>query len=238
LPVPAFPVEKMFLPSKSLQKLWRTLSCCKNPARSHTQTFSRWLALLAYTVLAIGVPIPAGGLPASGEVFPCMNHRCGCHSAEQCWRDCCCMTMAEKLAWARENKVAPPDYVLAEVKSRSLLDRKKESKCCCCRPKPVKSCCESQSAAGCCEADQSASTPSKLGIAKSKQMSQGVSLLAALKCRGATDSWTGAPVSLTPPTISDAGIVVDVTGIVAEFIPLFSTRAISPPTPPPRSCRA
>ncbi|HJT78443.1 MAG TPA: hypothetical protein VJ739_14665, partial [Gemmataceae bacterium] len=35
---------------------------------------------------------------------------CGCQSAEQCWRHCCCYTPEEKLAWAHAHGIEPPAY--------------------------------------------------------------------------------------------------------------------------------
>jgi len=69
--------------------------------------------LVAYIVVAAGVPLPSASRPAkSGERYPCEACRCGCDSAEHCWRNCCCHTLAERLAWAENNGVKPPDFAL------------------------------------------------------------------------------------------------------------------------------
>jgi hypothetical protein len=80
-------------------------------------TWRRWarrigvvVALAAYLVAAIGFPIPAASAKGNGVPFPCMDHPCGCQSAEQCWRGCCCMTVEERWAWAREHNIEPPPY--------------------------------------------------------------------------------------------------------------------------------
>jgi len=83
-------------------------------------SFRRCLAVLlgvAYLTAMIGVPLPTPAEKLSGGVpFPCQGHRCGCHSAEQCWRNCCCFTPAQRLAWAAANRVQPPvDLALAAV---------------------------------------------------------------------------------------------------------------------------
>ena len=71
-------------------------------------------ALLAvYAVTAAGVPLPGGVPPKqTNERYPCEHCQCGCRSAEQCWRSCCCRTLAERFEWARENNVRPPDYAI------------------------------------------------------------------------------------------------------------------------------
>src|SRR5262249_28300736 len=43
--------------------------------------------------------------------FPCQGRPCGCASAADCWQgDCCCFTLAEKVAWADAHGVEPPAH--------------------------------------------------------------------------------------------------------------------------------
>ena len=77
--------------------------------------------LAAYVVTAAGVPVPIGAKPqAGGEAFPCAACGCGCGSAEQCWRSCCCHSLAERVAWAREHNVRPPEYAVAEAQQAGI----------------------------------------------------------------------------------------------------------------------
>jgi hypothetical protein len=214
----------------------RTSLICNRPrrrvlrnSRPAWQRATGWFSIVLYSVLALGIPLPLDAAPKSGEVFPCMHHRCGCHSAEQCWRDCCCMTMAEKLVWARENNVTPPEYVLAEA-AKALHDEEPTAKCCCCHAEPTKTCCKAKSPSNCCGAQES----NVAANVKSKPVSSGIVLLSALKCRGIADNWTCAPISLTPPAPIVAVDANDIVVAVAETTQIFSTRATSPPTPPPR----
>src|SRR5690349_3339169 len=66
------------------------------------------VSLLGYLAAVIGYPMPAGGRKVSSRPFPCQDHACGCVDADQCWRNCCCFTPAEKLAWAVAHHVTPP----------------------------------------------------------------------------------------------------------------------------------
>jgi hypothetical protein len=78
--------------------------------------------LLVYGITAGGVPIPFGNSRSkTGELFPCSNDGCGCATAEQCWRSCCCHSLAERFVWAREHKVRPPEFAIAEAR-RSGFD--------------------------------------------------------------------------------------------------------------------
>ncbi len=68
------------------------------------------LALLAYCATTFGLPLPADPRKGTSQPFPCQDHPCGCQSAEQCWRGCCCFSATERWAWAREHHVEPPAY--------------------------------------------------------------------------------------------------------------------------------
>lgn len=111
-----------------------------NPARL-------WLGLLTawFFVVISGLPLPmlqdviresdiassASSSGANGKIrraekdrsqpFPCMFSSCGCSNAEQCWRQCCCHDLSSKLAWAKQNHVVPPDFVIAEARQKGLL---------------------------------------------------------------------------------------------------------------------
>jgi len=81
------------------------------------------MMLAAYVVVAAGIPLPSINRPAkSGERYPCEACGCGCGSAEHCWQNCCCHTLAERLAWAEKNGVKPPAFALAAARKAGLDD--------------------------------------------------------------------------------------------------------------------
>src|SRR5690606_8419101 len=83
-----------------------------------------WLSLVCFVAVAGGVPLPTG-VPSAGGPFPCQGHRCGCQSAERCWKACCCFSPAEKVAWAKKHGVTPPAAVVAAAeKERSAPPRR------------------------------------------------------------------------------------------------------------------
>ena len=51
------------------------------------------------------------------QPFPCQSRPCGCRSAEQCWKSCCCFSNIEKLVWAEAHDVPAPAFV-AEAAAR------------------------------------------------------------------------------------------------------------------------
>ncbi len=82
------------------------------------------LLVVAFAITASGVPLPVGstdgndvGLPKSTEVFPCAESACGCATADQCWKSCCCHSFAERIAWARKYGVRPPDFAIAQARA-------------------------------------------------------------------------------------------------------------------------
>src|ERR1051326_338719 len=74
------------------------------------QKLVRALTLLAYLLTALPIPVSATTAREVGTPFPCQGHSCGCQTAEQCWRGCCCFSPEEKLAWARSHGIQPPEY--------------------------------------------------------------------------------------------------------------------------------
>ncbi len=85
--------------------------------------------LLSLSVLlgicAMCFPLPFAPLPQksqekdSSQPFPCQNRPCGCRSAEQCWKKCCCFDNNQKTAWAKANNVKVPDFVLVASKKEN-----------------------------------------------------------------------------------------------------------------------
>ncbi len=85
--------------------------------------YRRWqrsissVLLMGLLVAIVGVPVsPPAKQPSTR--FPCEQCGCGCSSAEHCWDQCCCHTDTEKLRWAADNDVTPPDFLVARVAAR------------------------------------------------------------------------------------------------------------------------
>jgi hypothetical protein len=83
--------------------------------------------ILLVSICASFFPLPAGSRPVGGKdrsaPYPCRDRPCGCRSADQCWKRCCCFSNSQKLAWAKANGVVAPDYVtLAASGERETKD--------------------------------------------------------------------------------------------------------------------
>lgn len=141
----------------------------------------------------------------SGERFPCEHCGCGCATAEQCWRNCCCFTPAERLAWAEKNGVEPPAFVVVAAR----------------KAEPTKPACPH-----CAKRLAAKRSPSSANSA--------VSLLSALRCRGLTHFWEslvlgsevrGEPRDFRPLPTGWACLPPSVEHPIGRP---------DPPTPPPR----
>lgn len=167
--------------------------------------------LVAHLALAIGFPLTARPVVAGrSKPYPCQHHQCGCHSADQCWRSCCCMTMQQKLAWARKHGVTPPDFVLAAAQPEA--DQTRPAGCCATLPQVSHRTPLSKPACGSCCAQSSSGGALDEGEPTTRQESavHWVLGVRAQRCRGLTAVWlaagaallsmpTGAPADLSPP---------------------------------------
>jgi hypothetical protein len=95
------------------------------------------VCLFALPFPAVVVPQPASEKDLT-EPFPCMHRACGCRSAEQCRKSCCCFSNEEKVAWARANKVSLPvaghQATNAEASPRVSQFKTTTRSTCCDRP--------------------------------------------------------------------------------------------------------
>ena len=190
-----------------------------------------------YLVLALGIPLPMPSQLAAkdkSEPFPCMDSPCGCRNAEQCWRHCCCHTLIERLTWAREHNIRPPEYVLAEAKAEGIgwesfgkdsCPSESGGKCCCC----------------CRHGDAPSPQPSPDGRGSSQSSPQQSSrpsgamvLVQALGCRGINSNSTAGAISLAPPRPVVWSFCWTVTGIAPAHLVHISAGDASVPVPPPR----
>ncbi|QDT89916.1 hypothetical protein [Gimesia algae] len=200
------------------------------------------------SVCASFMPLPLGSIPSrekdQSQPFPCQHRPCGCASAEQCWKQCCCFTNAEKIVWARDNGIIPPDYVVeaaqseftAKVVKAETVVKKQCSHC-------VKStsvqngvaCCETRSRPTCCSTSSGHSTehqPEET-LSTADDSTRYVIGIEMMNCRGQglfwnSLPWAVIPVVPVPKLVVDPGNWDRPRSVIAAFI------AAEPPEPPPR----
>jgi hypothetical protein len=184
-----------------------------------------WLLIAQQLVAGAGISLPCPVAAAdSAERFPCEHCGCGCQSAERCWTHCCCFTAQQKVAWARQNGVAVPEFVVAAAKQEAAAPRKPTCAHCHRRDTPQ--------AAG-SPHDVRTRNHDKQGKDENRS-SGGVSWLSALRCHGSTPQWQAVRESWPGDRHVELCVVLLPRGRVASqpFLRyLFSLPP--PPTPPP-----
>lgn len=221
-----------------------------------------WLVvlwLLAFVLGVTGWPTYRQVLGTNGkditQPFPCMHSHCGCKSAAQCWKSCCCKTMSQKLAWAKDHGVQPPTFVVtaaaeetrtAVVTASSCCEKKSccatKQKTCCTPPLAVvkKSCCQTERIAQKSPPPAAKKTSNSTEACCSQQAANTppaftwVLAIEAQKCQGLPQIWLQSGMMLA----------LDLRPLVVEqfFVEQLAPRNDSPPshffepeTPPPRA---
>jgi hypothetical protein len=201
----------------------RLFDCLTIPS---SRTCVSAVVLLAYTVTAAGVPIPtATRSQKNGEPYPCMAGNCGCNTAEQCWRSCCCHSLAERLAWAHTRGIQPPAFALARARALGLdlpwLAASDNPS------KQARSCCDSHGGkAHSCYAEQHIKTAATKGDER-------VVGWRVLACRGLSLHWLAAVPTLivVRPEASQEMSLIDRLGPAPSEV--AGGRSQVPAVPPP-----
>jgi hypothetical protein len=188
------------------------------PWRSLRRRFAHAGFLLCYLAVALGMPMPAPARKDVSQPFPCQDNPCGCQSAEQCWTSCCCYTVEEHWAWARDHNVEPPPYATRPADGEWNVKPQRDQEAC-------------QSAHDGCSCQSKPSQAEKPKPAKWRWASG----LASLRCRGASIFGPPGGVSTPPPLLTTwkAELTAVDTLCHTDLRPL--TIAIRPPDPPPRN---
>ena len=104
---------------------WFRWQITYRPSRQHLTSM-----LLLAVIVASLLPIPL--LPSFCDVvkdnsvpFPCQDRPCGCRSADQCLKKCCCFSTEQKLTWSKRYgaKEFPFSLLLANALSIALISK-------------------------------------------------------------------------------------------------------------------
>jgi hypothetical protein len=150
-----------------------------------------------------------------------MNRPCGCRSAEDCWKSCCCTTKAERIAFVVEHGLEMP-AALEECDDEPAAQQT------CCSTKADGATCQS------CSHDSNAPTCEACPLPKKPVRNGLVLLSAAMKCKGLTSmlvQFGGAVIPTNAPLPKLAPIA---QGFVTLLDDLQAGITLSPPAPPPR----
>lgn len=179
-----------------------------------------FLCLINMALLTTGLPIPTHNGKDRSVAFICMNSRCGCMTADECWKHCCCHTTEEKLAWAAEHGITPPQYVLDQ-----LAQEVAEPACCCSHAKEKQPTAATKAEKCCDEEVEHKSAPFSWLIT-----------IHAIKCQG-QDGWSllASSIVMDPTASSAVNAVCPSIELVASVPFLLNSLPSVPDAPPPRS---
>ena len=212
----------------------------RTPYRKLSNPVYRWLSCLsvAFVLCAVLLPMPVSLRPSDGvekdlsQPFPCQNRPCGCRSAEQCWKKCCCFTNSQKVAWAKANGVDLPDYVLAAAKKETVVVKKSCALCSKTKNNGEKPKCEESIALKNSKSETSAARSPKT-LARTKTSKWVLSVYAA-ECQGQPSTTMGFPATIIPARVVPVTTSVEMTEIVHETSERLSSTTLRPPLPPPK----
>ena len=212
------------------------------------QRISAAVAVCAYLAAAIGFPLPS--IPSlrkdTSKPYPCMDHECGCQSAEECWAHCCCFTPEERWAWAEAHNVQPPEYAERPTAQESLsatacCDSEPEERgaCCSAHHHETASCCQHHDTASerraCCSAeDAKAATDAKPASDQTIGV-RWVLGMSAQRCRGLTMLWVNSGAVSEPPAALSRAPIPTLSERLASLTRSPFRISLRPPSPPPRS---
>ena len=213
------------------------------------KAFRRLLSLLALLCLAaILLPLPIAPVAQidpgkdTSQPFPCQNRPCGCRSAEQCWKKCCCFTNSQKVAWAKVNGVELPDYVLAAAKKETVTAKKPCALCSKDDAGKTQQKCETNvtsrtgkrlSSASAAPTSDSSAPVSRVHSARSKT-SKWVHSVYSAECQGQPAFSLCFPASIIPAHVMPVTISVEMTEFVHSVSERVNLTSMRPPLPPPK----
>ena len=154
--------------------------------------------------------------------FPCQNRPCGCRSAAQCKKKCCCFTDEQKLAWAIRNGVDPSEVVASTTKCSTTSESTR------------KVCCTSKNVAK----SQVVHRLPKLKSTSPQSRYKIVIGAVADDCQGLAKTASGQSVFLIPPTTSLNQLVEMIVERFATEGSVLVQVIAEPPVPPPRVATA
>lgn len=190
------------------------------------------VALFAYLTATSGFAFSVLPRKGRGQPFPCQDHACGCQSAEECWRHCCCFSPEERWAWAEQHGVEPPAYAERPVSEGwrtsprgehvyhpAVEDHGCDAWCHAEDAQPAQpSCCKGNS----CHSHTGAAATT------------GRPALSTLRCRGLTTLWVSLGTVPLVPAVAWSPQFPTAERLYHRD-PLALNRSLPPPEPPPRS---
>ena len=195
------------------------------------------LTSIILSVMPIRVSLPSPQEKDTSQPFPCQHRPCGCRSAEQCWKGCCCFTNSQKVAWAKSHRVQPPEYVVTAAE-REKDECHSASSSCCSKKKPSTTASSSTlrgadatTGASCCSHKNDRARVNEVTERKRTSIVIGVF---AQECQGHGWGWHSLPWSILPESPKPLTAVDPPRERTCTVSDLYPEMTLEPPVPPPR----
>lgn len=207
-----------------------------------------------YAVIISGIPLSIPGIALLNgsrraatkdlsKPFPCMNHPCGCDSAEKCLKNCCCYSPGAMLAWAQSRGIDDSVIAALTLRARGMKAGAPRHHA---PPPPAWQESEDDPDSAVCRDYQSlAADPGRHDEAREdspadpradeEPVAQVVSLRAMLACGGISSYWSG--VATTPPPtqpLEPIDLITPIVEVLRLIDDVVSRWRAAPDTPPPR----
>lgn len=207
------------------------------------------ISLAAYLFATLGLPMPATAISRDDDQpFPCQGSVCGCRTAEQCWRSCCCHSADQRWVWAQEHDVQPPSY--AEQPTSGWRSTRKRDQV----PEQTKTCCTSSESTPdetpitCCSSKpDSTSPPETFSDDNSPKVAETVNYksqhdkrvrwnfsFSALKCQGSSTLWISSGEVVRPPSPIAWHPRLSLVSFISSLDESAFSLPLDRPDPPPR----
>ena len=191
------------------------------PSRQHL-TSMLLLALIVASLLPIPLLPSFRGVAKDNSVpFPCQDRPCGCRSADQCLKKCCCFSTEQKLTWSKRNGAKEFERQVADAKNR--MGNQPPQKGCCSVSQKSKS--PPIAANGPTRSQQGFRTASRFQV---------VIGVVAQHCHGVVQTFSGQAIFVLPPAVA----LEATADLLCERLSLADSRnghqSAEPPVPPPR----
>jgi hypothetical protein len=199
------------------------------------------LALFSYLVTIIGLPVPHFSEKDRTRPFACQDRECGCRNSDDCWHHCCCFSIQERIAWAKNHDVSPPPDIPSEtaqgwhvprLRDRDNGPSQSQQVCEKCRQPHAEDGCIAS------ERNRASAEPSKSKTCCSEKPAKdsGIRVVGfqTLRCKGFSTQWVVVG-TVAPPLTNALWETALVPGdwLTSSSFELLSFDPI-PPVPPPR----
>lgn len=210
--------------------------------RAISSRFIRLLVAAAFCAAYLPLPMPlkSHAVKDRSTPFACQDRPCGCSTADQFWKRCCCFNTKQKLEWAKLHSVTPPAYVVATTPKTA--EKKDPGGCCAKKESATDSTGIDLEASpialhdgGAVRCEHGEPVDADSDSTEERKQSKRVLTLMDQRCQGQSWGWIFAPFVVLDQDRPSALRLEPGDWATPTFVERLSGLRIEPPEPPPRT---